>query len=98
MTTALAHPREAFPVAPVGGRIPTSGERPTGVRPWGLRFARVPDARQASALPGSVYDEAQQVSLTVDGTLVLCMAGTHKPTTPDGSVKNPPPLDEGPKD
>ncbi|MFI1014389.1 hypothetical protein [Streptomyces sp. NPDC020965] len=58
----------------------------------------MPDVHQATVVPESVYDDDQQCSLTLEGTLASCMAGTHKATIPDGSIKNPPPLDEGPKD
>ncbi|MFI2199909.1 hypothetical protein ACH47Z_03800 [Streptomyces sp. NPDC020192] len=91
--------REAFPLAPEGGRIPRSTEPPTGPdsRPWILRFARVPDASQATVLPLAVYDEESQVSVGLyDGPLPYM--ATHTPTVPDGNVKNPPPLDEGTKD
>ncbi|MEU9404002.1 putative ATP-grasp-modified RiPP [Streptomyces sp. NPDC048242] len=98
MTTALD--REAFPLAPPGGRIPHSEEAPSGAqtRPWALRFARVPDSTNAIHLPQHHYDPGQQVNLSYDGGLLTCMANTHTPTVPDGNVKNPPPLDEGAKD
>ncbi|MFI1293901.1 putative ATP-grasp-modified RiPP [Streptomyces sp. NPDC020792] len=91
--------REAFPLAPEGGRIPHSTETPTGpdTRPWALRFARVPDATQTTVLPPAVYDPAVQMSVGLyDGPLPYMQ--THSPTIPDGNVKNPPPLDEGTKD
>ncbi|MFJ4551113.1 putative ATP-grasp-modified RiPP [Streptomyces sp. NPDC088817] len=91
--------REAFPLAPEGGRIPHSTEPPSGPdsRPWALRFARVPDATQATVLPPAVYDPAVQMSVGLyDGPLPYMQ--THTPTVPDGNVKNPPPLDEGTKD
>jgi putative ATP-grasp target RiPP len=91
--------REAFPLASEGGRIPYSAEPPTGPdsRPWILRFARTPDASQADVLPPAVYDQELQMSVGLyDGPLPYM--GTHKPTVPDGNVKNPPPLDEGTKD
>ncbi|MER0245313.1 hypothetical protein AAHZ94_25690 [Streptomyces sp. HSW2009] len=62
-----------------------------------LRFARTPDATKATPLPASIYDDERQVSIGVD-TDVLPYMGTHNPTVPDGNIKNPPPLDEGPKD
>lgn len=91
--------REAFPLAPEGGRIPHSTEPPTGPesRPWILRFARTPDASQAVVLPLAVYDEELQMSVGLyDGPLPYMQ--THTPTVPDGNVNNPPPLDEGTKD
>ncbi|MEU0844814.1 putative ATP-grasp-modified RiPP [Streptomyces sp. NPDC005962] len=99
MTTA-AHPREAFPIAPEGGRVPHSSEAPTGptTRPWILRYVRVPDSQKATVVPATVYDETLQMSLALDGVLVTCMANTHNATVPDGSSTNPPPLDEGAKD
>ncbi|MFJ8793912.1 hypothetical protein [Streptomyces sp. NPDC102462] len=36
--------------------------------------------------------------MSYGGGLLTCMANTHTPTVPDGSMTNPPPLDEGPKD
>ncbi|MET9086186.1 putative ATP-grasp-modified RiPP [Streptomyces sp. NPDC004237] len=92
--------REAFPLAPEGGRIPHSTEPPTepGSRPWVLRFARVPDAQQAHVLPSAVYDEDLQVSVGPYDGDPLYMGQTHNPTVPDGNMKNPPPLDEGAKD
>ncbi|SED83545.1 putative ATP-grasp target RiPP [Streptomyces misionensis] len=98
MTTALD--REAFPLTPPGGRTPYSGEVPSGpdTRPWVLRGARTPDSTAAIRVPAHEYDEARQVSISFDGGRLTCMANTHTPTVPDGSVSNPPPLDEGPKD
>ncbi|KIF71873.1 hypothetical protein HY68_01745 [Streptomyces sp. AcH 505] len=98
--STVAHPRESFPVGPEGGHFPATAETATGPtsRPWILRFARVPDSEQASVVPETVYDETLQMSLTLDGDFVTCMAKTHSPTVPDGNVKNPPPLDEGTKD
>ncbi|MFF5255327.1 hypothetical protein ACFY4K_25250 [Streptomyces leeuwenhoekii] len=98
MTTVL-DAREAFPLAPEGGRIPHSTEAPTGPdsRPWILRFAAVPDATQAIAKPPAVYDQESQISIGLyDGPLPFMQ--THTPTVPDGDPGNPPPLDEGPKD
>ncbi|MFH8337721.1 putative ATP-grasp-modified RiPP [Streptomyces sp. AM6-12] len=98
MTTALD--REAFPLTPPGGRTPYSKEAPSGpdTRPWALRGARTPDSTAAIPVPAHEYDQGRQVSISYDGGLLTCMANTHNPTVPDGSVKNPPPLDEGPKD
>ncbi|MEV4974471.1 putative ATP-grasp-modified RiPP [Streptomyces scopuliridis] len=98
--TTVAHPREAFPMAPEAGRLPASADPPTSpaTRPWILQFARVPDSQQATVVPAAVYDDDQQVSLTLDGELIAVMANTHSPTVPDGSTANPPPLDEGTKD
>ncbi|MER6076144.1 putative ATP-grasp-modified RiPP [Streptomyces sp. NPDC001817] len=95
----VADVREAFPLAPEGGRIPHSTEPPTapGSRPWILRFTRTPDATQAVVWPLPVYDEEWQVSVGLDEGPLPYMS-THSPTIPDGSVDNPPPLDEGPKD
>ncbi|SEE84665.1 putative ATP-grasp target RiPP [Streptomyces sp. 2131.1] len=92
--------REAFPLAPAGGRTPVSAEPPSApeTRPWGLRFARVPDSTNATVIPAHSYDPALQVSMASDGGMLTVMAGTHSPTVPDGSTTNPPPLDEGPKD
>lgn len=67
-------------------------------RPWALRFARVPDSTGAVAVPPSFYDHDRQVNMSYDGGPLTCMANTHSPTVPDGSITNPPPLDEGPKD
>ncbi|QKW08026.1 putative ATP-grasp-modified RiPP [Streptomyces sp. NA04227] len=95
----LAHPREAFPLAPEGGRIPHSSEPPSApeTRPWALRFARTPDATQATVKPAALYDEDLQMSVGLyDGPLPFMQ--THSPTIPDGSITNPPPLDEGTKD
>jgi putative ATP-grasp target RiPP len=95
----VTHPREAFPLLPEGGRVPDSNERPTGssTRPWILRFARVPDSTQAIVKPPTIYDEESQMSVGLyDGPLPYM--ATHTPSVPDGNVKNPPPLDEGPKD
>ncbi|GGZ67082.1 hypothetical protein [Streptomyces echinoruber] len=96
---AVADVREAFPLAPEGGRIPHSTEPPTGAgtRPWILRFARIPDASQAVVPPLAVHDERRQVSVGLYGG-PLPYRQTHKPTVPDGNVQNPPPLDEGTKD
>ncbi|MFD9789409.1 putative ATP-grasp-modified RiPP [Streptomyces sp. NPDC059070] len=95
----IAHPRAAFPLAPKGGRIPHSSEPPSGpnTRPWILRYAILPDAAQAIVLPPALYDEDRQISVGVDTDLLPYM-GTHHPTVPDGDMKSPPPLDEGPKD
>ncbi|MEV7289659.1 putative ATP-grasp-modified RiPP [Streptomyces sp. NPDC093252] len=95
----VADLREVFPLAPEGGRIPHSSEPPTGpvTRPWALRFARTPDATQAVVVPAAVYDDELQMSVSLYGGPLPCMA-TEEPTVPDGNVKNPPPLDEGPKD
>ncbi|MEW9519291.1 putative ATP-grasp-modified RiPP [Streptomyces tubercidicus] len=99
ITQTLAHPREAFPLAPEGGRVPHSTEQPSGPtsRPWVLRYAQTPDATQAIPLPAALYDEELQLSVGVD-TDILPFMQTHTPTVPDGSTTNPPPLDEGPKD
>ncbi|MBL1095161.1 hypothetical protein [Streptomyces coffeae] len=97
--TTIVHPREAFPLAPEGGRIPHSSEAATGPssRPWVLRFARIPDAAQATVMPPAVYDNELQMSRGLyDGPLPYMQ--THNPTVPDGNVNNPPPLDEGAKD
>ncbi|MEU0109054.1 putative ATP-grasp-modified RiPP [Streptomyces sp. NPDC006251] len=98
MTTALE--REAFPLISPGGRIPYSGETPSGpeTRPWALRFARTPDSTGAAVIPAHFYDKDRQVNLSYDGGLLTCMANTHSPTVPDGDPNNPPPLDEGAKD
>jgi putative ATP-grasp target RiPP len=95
----IAHPRESFPLASECGRVPHSSDTPSGpvTRPWILRFAIRPDSQQATALPPALYDEDQQISVGVDTDLLPYMA-THSPTVPDGSVSNPPPLDEGTKD
>lgn len=95
----IADPREAFPLAPAGGRVPRSSEEPSDVstRPWILRFAVLPDAQQAISRPAAVYDAGLQISLGVD-TDQLPYLATHTPTVPDGSTASPPPLDEGPKD
>lgn len=100
MTTAISHPREAFPIAPEAGRIPHSTEQPadSSTRPWILKWARVPDAQQATIVPETVWDDDLQVSRTLDGELIAVMANTHSPTIPDGNTQNPPPLDEGTKD
>ena len=92
--------REAFPLAPEGGRTPRSSESPTGLdsRPWALRFAHTPDASQADVVPPAVYDENLQVSVGLYDGDPLYMGKTHSPTVPDGNMKNPPPLDEGAKD
>lgn len=99
MTTLIGHPRESFPLTAPGGPVPYGEEPPTGpgTRPWVLRFARTPDSVDAVPVPDAYYDEHRQVSLTVHGGLMPCM-GTHKATVPDGSVRDPPKLDEGPKD
>ncbi|MFJ5035547.1 putative ATP-grasp-modified RiPP [Streptomyces sp. NPDC088560] len=98
MTSTLQ--REAFPLTAPGGRVPHSTEAPSGpdTRPWALRSARVPDSMRAVRVPAHVYDHGRQVNVSDDGGIFTCMAGTHSPTVPDGSVSNPPPLDEGPKD
>ncbi|KAA6220664.1 putative ATP-grasp-modified RiPP [Streptomyces albofaciens JCM 4342] len=97
--TTFAHPREGFPLAPDGGPVPYGGEKPGGqaTRPWILRFARVPDAAKAATRPDAAYDAVSQVSVGLLGE-PLPFANTHNPTVPDGSLTNPPPLDEGPKD
>ncbi|MFF4738761.1 hypothetical protein ACFY2W_23190 [Streptomyces sp. NPDC001262] len=97
--TTVAHPREVFPLAPEAGRLVHSSEPPTDptTRPWILRFAQTPNASQAIVKPPAVYDEEAQMSVGLyDGPLPYM--GSHDPTIPDGSVSNPPPLDEGPKD
>ncbi|MEU6478906.1 putative ATP-grasp-modified RiPP [Streptomyces sp. NPDC047017] len=98
MTTALES--EGFPLTPPGGRTPFSAEVPSSAetRPWVLRFARVPDSTGAVRIPAHGYDHGRQVNLSDGGGLLTCMANTHSPTVPDGSMTNPPPLDEGPKD
>jgi putative ATP-grasp target RiPP len=98
--TTAAHPREAFPLAPEGGRVPHSTEAPgpADTRPYVLRFARIPDSVSALPVPARVYDQGRQVNVSDDGGLLTCMGNTHTPTVPDGSTANPPPLDEGPKD
>ncbi|HLL37421.1 MAG TPA: putative ATP-grasp-modified RiPP [Streptomyces sp.] len=97
--TTVVDMRESFPLAPEGGRVPHSTERPTGpaTRPWILRFARTPDRQQAVVLPAAVYDDELQLSVGLYGGPLPYMQ-THNPTVPDGDVKNPPPLDEGSKD
>lgn len=95
----VAHPREAFPLVPEGGRLAHSGELPTRptTRPWILRFAVTPDATKATVKPSAVYDERAQMSVGLyDGPLPYMQ--TEDPTVPDGNTTNPPPLDEGPKD
>jgi putative ATP-grasp target RiPP len=98
VTTALD--REAFPLTPPGGRTPYSAEAPSGAqtRPWALQFARIPDSTGAVRIPAHAYDHGRQVNVTDGGFLLPAMKNTHTPTVPDGSVKNPPQLDEGPKD
>ncbi|MGW2089342.1 putative ATP-grasp-modified RiPP [Streptomyces sp. NPDC001880] len=99
MITAIADPREVFPLAPEGTRTLHTDEPPSSAptRPWVLRFARTPDATQAIVKPQAVYDNQLQMSVGLyDGPLPFMQ--THTPTIPDGSVDNPPPLDEGPKD
>ncbi|MFE3940975.1 putative ATP-grasp-modified RiPP [Streptomyces sp. NPDC059118] len=98
MTATSERAREAFPLT--SGKLPLSTERPSGpeVRPWALRFARTPDSTGAVVVPASVYDRDRQVSISHDGGVLTCMANTHTPTVPDGSMTNPPQLDEGPKD
>ncbi|MGW0960747.1 putative ATP-grasp-modified RiPP [Streptomyces gelaticus] len=99
MITAIADPREVFPLA---SRLPHAlrgSELPSSAttRPWVLRFARTPDATQAIVKPPTVYDNELQMSVGLyEGPLLFMQ--THTPTIPDGSVNNPPPLDEGPKD
>ncbi|MGY5131524.1 putative ATP-grasp-modified RiPP [Streptomyces nigrescens] len=97
--STLAHPREAFPLAPESGRVPPGPEAPSAptTRPWVLRFAQTPDSTQATPLPAALYDEELQLSVGVDTDLLPFMQ-THSPTIPDGSTTNPPPLDEGAKD
>lgn len=96
---SVAHPRESFPLASVDGRVPNSDEAPSAstARPWILRFARTPDAQQATVVPATVYDEGEQVNLALYGG-PLPFAQTESPTIPDGDPDNPPPLDEGAKD
>ncbi|GCD45377.1 putative ATP-grasp-modified RiPP [Streptomyces paromomycinus] len=98
--TSVAHPKEVFPLASEGGRIPHSNESPTGpaTRPWILRFTRVPDATRATVRPAAVYDAELQVSVTPLGDPVVTFGQTHAPTIPDGNPADPPPLDEGTKD
>ncbi|MDG4857488.1 hypothetical protein P8605_04835 [Streptomyces sp. T-3] len=94
----MAHQREAFPLAPEGGRLPYSDEAPTGptTRPWILQFATVPDATQAIVMPTAIHDAELQMSVSLyDGPLPYM--GTHNPTVPDGDPSNPPPLDDGTK-
>ncbi|MCB5908332.1 putative ATP-grasp-modified RiPP [Streptomyces pinistramenti] len=95
----ISHPREAFPLAPEGGRTPYSSEQSSdaNTRPWILRYAMLPDSQQAVALPPALYDEDRQISVGVDTDLLPYMQ-THSPTIPDGNTTNPPPLDEGAKD
>jgi putative ATP-grasp target RiPP len=99
MNALIANPREAFPVASEQGRVPYSSAPPSGPdsRPWVLRFAEVPDASQAIAVPPTVYDNELQLSVGLYGGPLPYMQ-THSPTVPDGSTTNPPPLDEGTKD
>ncbi|MCD9143630.1 hypothetical protein [Streptomyces albireticuli] len=95
--TTVAHPRDAFPLTPEGGRLVRSDEPPTRTRPWILRFAHIPDATQATAKPPARYDDESQMSVALfDGPLPYMQTDT--PTIPDGDPENPPPLDEGPKD
>ncbi|WLQ35469.1 putative ATP-grasp-modified RiPP [Streptomyces castrisilvae] len=99
MTTAVMGPREAFPLAAERLSTVHRSESPSGVstRPWVLRFARTPDATQAVVKPPAVYDNDAQMSVGLyDGPLPYMQ--THTPTVPDGSITNPPALDEGPKD
>ncbi|MFF9346817.1 putative ATP-grasp-modified RiPP [Streptomyces sp. NPDC014734] len=74
-------------------------ESPSGaaIRPWVLRFARVPDATRAVVRPVAVYDNESQMSVGLYGGPLPFMQ-TQTPTVPDGSTSNPPRLDEGPKD
>ncbi|MFT2016096.1 putative ATP-grasp-modified RiPP [Streptomyces sp. 796.1] len=97
--TTIAHPHEAFPLASAGAPLPHSSEQPKAphTRPWILRYAVAPEPLQATVRPSAVYDAARQISVGVD-TDVLPYMVTHRPTVPDGDAKNPPPLDEGPKD
>ncbi|MGW3166997.1 putative ATP-grasp-modified RiPP [Streptomyces sp. NPDC001142] len=95
----IADPREVFPLTAEGARALHSSEPPStaATRPWVLRFARTPDATQAIVKPPAVYDNELQMSVGLyEGPLPFMQ--THTPTIPDGSVDNPPPLDEGPKD
>ncbi|MEU3075033.1 hypothetical protein [Streptomyces laurentii] len=96
-TTTIAHPREVFPLAPERTRGLHTSEPPStqGDRPWILQFARTP--QQPITIPLAVYDDAQQVSLSLYGGPLPFMQ-TETPTVPDGSTTSPPPLDEGPKD
>ncbi|MFE7429660.1 putative ATP-grasp-modified RiPP [Streptomyces sp. NPDC057545] len=95
----IADPREVFPLTAEVARVLHSSEPPSTAvtRPWVLRFARIPDATQAIMKPPAVYDNELQMSVGLyEGPLPYMQ--THTPTIPDGSVDNPPPLDEGPKD
>ncbi|MEV7713063.1 putative ATP-grasp-modified RiPP [Streptomyces sp. NPDC088270] len=99
MITAIADPREAFPLASKLPRALHGSELPSSAntRPWVLRFARTPDAAKAIVLPPAVYDNELQMSVGLyEGPLPYMQ--THTPTIPDGSTTSPPPLDEGPKD
>jgi putative ATP-grasp target RiPP len=101
MTTVAE--RDAFPLNPPDGVLRPSDEAPSGpdTRPWALRGARVPDSTTGTRVPEHFYDRRQQINLTPDGdTLVPLAAKTasHDATVSDGDIKNPPPLDEGPKD
>ncbi|MFE6666661.1 putative ATP-grasp-modified RiPP [Streptomyces sp. NPDC057697] len=99
MITTIADPRDAFPLASELPRVLRGSELPSSVntRPWVLRFARTPDATKAIVMPSAVYDNELQMSVGLhEGPLPYMQ--THTPTVPDGSMTNPPPLDEGPKD
>ncbi|MEU8758871.1 putative ATP-grasp-modified RiPP [Streptomyces sp. NPDC048659] len=95
MTTALDL-REVFPLT--ARLLPSSDPQSSAAtRPWILRFARTPDSTQAVTIPPAVYDPESQMSVSLYGGPLPFMQ-THTPSVPDGSIHNPPPLDEGPKD
>jgi hypothetical protein len=91
---------ESFAMIPQEGPIPRGNASSTRAnRPWILRFARVPDRchEQTTQIPDTVYDYERQISVALYGDVLPYMA-TNKPTVQDGSVTNPPKLDEGAKD
>jgi putative ATP-grasp target RiPP len=95
----LTNPSSAFPLGPAGFRYPDGQQPPSGpsTRPWILRYAAPPMPTNATTLPAFAYDPERQVNLDLFGGQ-LPSRETHKASVPDGSVDNPPPLDEGEKD
>jgi hypothetical protein len=60
----IARVGDVFPLDPTGHIMLASGERPTRVRPWGLRFARQMQPRAGS---GSHEGGSKETTGTPDG-------------------------------
>ncbi|GAA1842434.1 putative ATP-grasp-modified RiPP [Actinomadura bangladeshensis] len=90
----IARVGDLFPLDPAPEVHAASTEPPSasGVRPWGLRFVRLPDPRIVPSAEPMTYDPVSQLTVDVaTGRPVFKHKGGTKETTgtPDGSKPSP---------